>query len=248
MGRDKISKKKSNIRRYINKQRTKKLSHKVFELLPNEIKKDTSLLKYWFKRYRLFSKFDLGIKLDKESWFSVTPEKISKNIAKKCLCDLLIDGFCGAGGNTIQFAFTCKKVIAIDIDPIKIELARNNARVYGVENKIEFIIGDYLSLIPTLKADVVFLSPPWGGPTYLSQTIFDLDNIMPQYGGGKNLFEMTRKVTENIAYFLPRNIDLKQCIRLAGDRKHVEFENNYFNNILNSKTAYYGNLVNENIS
>ncbi|KAF8792852.1 Trimethylguanosine synthase like protein [Argiope bruennichi] len=50
--------------------------------------------KYWAQRYRLFSLFDDGIRLDK------------------------------AGGNAIQFAFTCHHVIAIDIDPKKIELAR----------------------------------------------------------------------------------------------------------------------------
>jgi len=44
-----------------------------------------------------------------ESWYSVTPEVISRMIAKRCTCDLIIDGFCGAGGNTIQFALTCKK-------------------------------------------------------------------------------------------------------------------------------------------
>lgn len=44
-----------------------------------------------------------------ESWYSVTPEKISQMIAQRCKCDLIIDGFCGAGSNTIQFAFSCKK-------------------------------------------------------------------------------------------------------------------------------------------
>lgn len=44
-----------------------------------------------------------------ESWYSVTPEKISRTIAERCSCDLIIDGFCGAGSNAIQFAFTCKK-------------------------------------------------------------------------------------------------------------------------------------------
>jgi trimethylguanosine synthase len=32
-------------------------------------------------------------------------------------------------------------VIAIDIDPKKIEMAKQNARVYGVEDRIEFIQG-----------------------------------------------------------------------------------------------------------
>lgn len=93
---------------------------------------------------------------------------------------------------------------------MKIELARNNAEVYGVSDRIEFIIGDYYALAPTLKADVVFLSPPWGGPSYSSKKTFNIDDIMSNYGGGKYLYELTRQVTENIAYFLPKNIDVKQ--------------------------------------
>ena len=69
----------------------------------------------------------------------------------------MIDGFCGAGGNTIQFALTCQRVIAVDIDHKKIELARNNARVYGVEHKIDFIVADFFEVVPMLKADVIFL-------------------------------------------------------------------------------------------
>jgi trimethylguanosine synthase len=42
-------------------------------------------------------------------------------------------------------------VIAIDVDASKVELARNNAAVYGVEDKIDFIVGDYLRLAPSLK-------------------------------------------------------------------------------------------------
>ncbi len=58
--------------------------------------------KYWFQRYRLFSRFDQGIKLDTESWYSVTPEKIAQHIAERCRCDVIVDGFCGVGGNAIQ--------------------------------------------------------------------------------------------------------------------------------------------------
>lgn len=54
-------------------------------------------------------RFDEGIKLDKESWFSVTPENVAWHIANKCRFDVVLDAFCGAGGNTIQFAKTCKK-------------------------------------------------------------------------------------------------------------------------------------------
>ena len=44
-----------------------------------------------------------------EGWFSVTPEKIAEHIADRCRSDLIIDAFCGVGGNVIQFAFTCER-------------------------------------------------------------------------------------------------------------------------------------------
>ena len=57
-----------------------------------------------------------------------------------------------------------KKVIAIDIDPIKLECARHNAKIYGVQDRIEFLLGNVFDILPTLESvDVVFMSPPWGG-------------------------------------------------------------------------------------
>ncbi|CAD5111419.1 DgyrCDS728 [Dimorphilus gyrociliatus] len=145
----------------------------------NSGKIDRSIYKYWYQRYLLFSKFDDGIMLDHEGWFSVTPEIIAKHVAERCKCDVIVDAFCGAGGNTIQFALTCKRVIAIDIDPVKLKCAKNNAKIYGVEDKIEFIQGDFLKVYPTLKCDVAFLSPPWGGPEYSNTDVFDLEKIEP---------------------------------------------------------------------
>ena len=63
------------------------------------------LKKYWKKRYYLFSKFDRGIRIDDESWYSVTPEPMAKHIANKVVktfgqCNVL-DAFCGIGGNSI---------------------------------------------------------------------------------------------------------------------------------------------------
>ena len=56
-----------------------------------------------------------------------------------------------------DLVFWCCSVIAVDIDPIKIENARHNAEVYGVADRIQFIIGDFFKIAPSLKADVVFL-------------------------------------------------------------------------------------------
>lgn len=231
----------SNAKKEKKKRRKMKL---LSARLPSDIANDRTLIKYWYKRFSLFSRFDNGIRLDRESWFSVTPEKVATHTAQRCRCDIIIDAFCGAGGNAIQFAFTCERVIAIDIDPKKIEMAKHNATVYGVEDRIEFIVGDFLQLAKTLKADVVFLSPPWGGPTYLKEEIFDLEKSLLPIPGSE-MYRKTKMITDNIAMFLPRNTNTDQLVRYAGPGSAVEIEQNFLDRKLIALTAYYGELLNE---
>ncbi|KAK7686294.1 hypothetical protein QCA50_010518 [Cerrena zonata] len=196
------------------------------------------LRKYFFQRERYFSLYSEGCLLDEEGWYSVTPELIADQIAERCRCDTILDAFCGVGGNAIAFAKTCERVIALDTSPIRLSLARHNAMIYGVADRIEFILADYISFAKsylsmpnkdTRKIDVVFLSPPWGGPEYLdgtaktSQAIpsssedehpeYSLSSIRPIHG--EELFRLTQQITPNIAYFLPRNTNLDEISQLA---------------------------------
>ncbi|OPJ83466.1 trimethylguanosine synthase [Patagioenas fasciata monilis] len=233
------------------KEKKRRRRNKIaLRAIPAEIAADPELVKYWAQRYRLFSRFDEGIKLDREGWFSVTPEKIAEHIAIRVSqsfnCDIIVDAFCGVGGNAIQFALTSKKVIAIDIDPEKLNLARNNAEVYGVADRIEFVCGDFMVLAADLQADVVFLSPPWGGPDYATAEIFDIQTmICPD---GFEIFRLSKKITNNIVYFLPRNADIDQVASLAGPGGKVEIEQNFLNNKLKTITAYFGDLIRDDIS
>ena len=153
---------------------------------------------FFYRRRELFSKFDRGVRMDAESWFSVTPERLAAHIAARtCTARrglLVVDPFCGCGGNVIQQALAdpTGAVLAIDIDPNKvgidlhplqphapsapsappaplhhlrplrplrplhplhplpslrcpqIAMARHNARMYGVEHRILFVVGDAL--------------------------------------------------------------------------------------------------------
>lgn len=66
MGKDKIHKNRFERRKEIKKYNKRLKKNTTFlKTLPVEIQKDISLLKYWHKRFRLFKKFDQGIKLDK---------------------------------------------------------------------------------------------------------------------------------------------------------------------------------------
>ncbi|KAI8330989.1 RNA cap guanine-N2 methyltransferase-domain-containing protein [Chlamydoabsidia padenii] len=197
--------------------------------------------RYWYQRQAYFSKYDEGILMDREGWFSVTPEPIAQHIAERCRSDVIIDAFCGCGGNTIQFALTCERVIAIDIDPVKLQCARHNAKIYGVEDRIEFILGSFYDLAPFLKADVVFLSPPWGGPTYLQESVYNLKTMMP--GNGMSIFKLAASISQHVAFFVPRNTDPNQLALLAGQGRFCEIERNYLGHTLKSLTAYYGDYL-----
>lgn len=61
--------------------------------------------KYWLQRYSLFSRYDEGIKMDEEGWYSVTPEEIAIRHAQRSVAaGVVVDCFAGMAGNSIQFA------------------------------------------------------------------------------------------------------------------------------------------------
>jgi trimethylguanosine synthase len=118
---------------------------------PNDVVPD----KFWAQRRRLFTRFDDGIQLDKESWYSVTPESIATHIARHLLTSVtatatstksvvVLDLFCGCGGNAIQFALhdAVDLVVCVEKDESKLEKAASNAAIYGVpKTKLVFVHG-----------------------------------------------------------------------------------------------------------
>lgn len=150
--------------------------------------------------------------------------------------DTLIDVFAGAGGNTIAFALTnrWKRIIAIERDPSTLACAQHNAELYEVDPSIiTWIHADsfeYLDLLhnrtdelhPDLRIDmsntVLFASPPWGGPGYTTDEVFDLSNMQP-YNLDK-LHSSYRRMDH--ALFLPRTSDIRQVAKLALEDRKVE--------------------------
>lgn len=63
---------------------------------------------------------------------------------------------CEMFSKVVFYSYSCSSVLAIDIDPVKVELAMNNAMVYGVANRVDFVIGDFIQLAPSLKVIFFF--------------------------------------------------------------------------------------------
>ena len=153
--------------------------------------------------------------------------------------------------------------------------------------------------------DVVFLSPPWGGPSYLQGSSrpaspvkgssvpgmcsvhsdnkrtdvlcavlpADADEITPTEHPtyslasirplpGDELFHLTRRISHNVAYYLPRNTDLAEIGALvkvadggapkttkgkgkatAEQGEKIEIEEEWMGNKLKALTCYFGGLA-----
>ena len=239
--------------------------------------------------------------MDEEGWYSVTPEAIATQIAERCRCDVVLDAFCGVGGNAIAFARTCERgmilspsrfpcadnfsnppppslchvcstVIALDTSPTRLALARHNAALHGLATRIEFVLADFRAFAARAahatsagppssarKIDVVFLSPPWGGPEYLAAPVYSLARTRPEPAA--ELFRLARLLTPNVAFYVPRNTGLEDIAALlpesvpangiggdeeggtAASAERVEVEEEWMGTKLKALTCYFGGLA-----
>lgn len=130
------------------------------------------------------------LQLDSVSLYSVTEDSIADRmttiLANWINPDCTItDGTACVGGNTISFARKFTHVNAVELTHSRCDMLRHNAGILGVGEKISVHEGDYIDLCRSLKQDVVFLDPPWGGPDYKRARKLDL------YLGSINIAKLT---------------------------------------------------------
>ncbi len=188
---------------------------------------------YWIRRQQIFSKFNSGLQTDAEGLFSATPEKIAENICQNIKGKTVLDAFCGIGSVSIALANTNHKVYAIDIDQHRLNMAKQNAAIYGAEKNIEFITADIFEVFDRIKTEAIFLDPPWGGVGYLNQDSFNLRNF---HIDAKKLLDESFKYFSEVIFLVPRQFDLSELNQF--DRR-FKVENNYIRSKLYSKTVYF---------
>jgi len=81
---------------------------------------------------------------------------------------------------------------------------------------------------------------------------YSLSRIKPIHGA--DLFRLTKRISKNIAYFLPKNTNLKEISALLNDDKEeslvadnepqmIELEEEWMGSKLKALTCYFGGLV-----
>ncbi|KAF2399891.1 S-adenosyl-L-methionine-dependent methyltransferase [Trichodelitschia bisporula] len=214
-----------------------------------------NIKKYWHQRYLIFSEYDAGIQMTDDAWFGITPEpvarRIADHVAKAAPAEkkILIDTFAGAGGNAIAFALSGRwdQIFAIEKDPQVLQCAKHNASIYGVESKIWWIEGDCFGIMKTrlkstAKNAVIFASPPWGGPGYTEDAIFNLNTMQPY--GLPDLYDAFVKPAKDVVLYLPRTSDLRQLAKYVPDGKTLQIMHYCMKGASKALCVFYGDFAN----
>lgn len=218
--------------------------------------------KYWLQRKAMFCRYDEGIHMDAAGWYSVTPELVALQQARQTDALLrrsgkkgglksswVLEAFTGVGGNLIQYAIASAFVIGVEIDAARLAMARHNAeQVYGVSNA-DFLVADFTAdFLRPHAADVLFMSPPWGGPQYTTRHAFDpqLDiSLKPSYDGYALWLDAAKRSKKGrVVVFLPRNTNvyrMAQMIKegIVGQQRFL-VESNLIDERFKGITVYAG--------
>lgn len=129
------------------------------------------------------------LRLDEEARFSVTEQPLANHLSRLLLAWfsddrtaagplVITDGCAGGGGNTLSFAeHFAGGVHAVEVHPGRAaDLAHNVAAVFGEGAPVKCYRADYIAsgLWRELRQDIVFMDPPWGGPTYWKEAAVQL--------------------------------------------------------------------------
>lgn len=188
-----------------------------------------SMQKYW----DLLSQEERRMQMDVTGLYSLTVRLVAMDIAMQLKGDTVLDAFCGLGGNAIAFALAGKRVVACELDQARLEMAKANAEMAGVSDRITFVLGDAVAEIDRSSSDAIFLDPPWGGPQYSKIDKFKLAFFCPD---GEQLLRAALSRSTYVAFKLPSNFDFSELEGFGAGQWQVQ-ENRLGEKLLHH-TAY----------
>jgi hypothetical protein len=117
------------------------------------------------------------LKLTKEGEYSITRRKdgqkilsIIKTISKDSKSITDVTGC--VGGDTIMFGLNFQEVQSVELNKENFNVLAHNVNVFGLTN-VQLHYGDAVHLY-NWQTDILYIDPPWGGPTYKEAVELDL--------------------------------------------------------------------------
>jgi 16S rRNA A1518/A1519 N6-dimethyltransferase RsmA/KsgA/DIM1 with predicted DNA glycosylase/AP lyase activity len=189
-------------------------------------------------------KFSKNIFADEDAYYMSCPEVIGQHIASQLArFSSAVELCCAVGMLAVQLAQKMDKVTAVDIDQNRINDAKKNAKLYGVDNKINFIVGDVLdhNLLKNLSAEAAVLDPDWSAKgTGKSLHVNNIDDTQPSM---REMFNLTKRyITPNIVFRVPKNFTFETL----SDFGSCRLENILWGGRVKFKIAYFLDDISEN--
>jgi len=181
-------------------------------------------------------KFSKKVRADTDAYYMSCPEVIGRHIASQLSrFDSCVELCSAAGLLTVQLARIMKKVYAVEIDAQRVKDAIYNAKLYGVDDKIDFIKGDVLdaNLLKSISADVAIIDPDWSKDAIKSNHVLTINETQPNM---KKIYELSRKyITKNCVSRIPKTWTFKTL----KDFGHCKIENIIWNGAVKFKVVYF---------
>ena len=163
--------------------------------------------------------------MDEEMWFSLTPKEVSKShveaFAPVTGNGIILDMFSGLGCDLLQlpngwFGIGC------DIMGDRLKTAQAIHKKKG-QLRTDFVLTDSMTQRSCFRRsafDVVYLSPPWGHRNIVNRKqtpVYGRRKLTTLEVDGFRVFIQAMKLAKdmNIAYYLPRGMDVSELRLLA---------------------------------
>ena len=168
-----------------------------------------------------------------------TPADVALYRAERLKCNTLLEIGSGIGGQTIAFSKTCKKVIAVEMNPEQAEILTKNLAILGIKN-VEVIADDAMKdstvkQIKGFKPDIIFCDTERAESGERG-----IDGLKPDL---RKFLEVYGKITDKIAMEIPpftNDLDRlkedfeKEFISLYGELNRLTL---YFNGLKKASTS-----------
>ncbi len=231
----------AKIKKLIVENRTFKIKNLLRHFKREELEELKSIAKAQLKAEKLFDK---GFKmlLNEQDLRFTTPQLIADyrtSRLKKTLGRIRIVDLCsGIGSQTISFAKQLKRVLAVEIDPRKVEYSKKNIQHLNLRNTT-VIKGDIfdekiIEKIKEFRPEVIFCDPQRKTQGIRNE---ELDLIM-------KIIKTYSKITKNLVIEVPPFLDTRKLRQECNEKLKLDFESEYLSveSKLRRTTLYFSTL------
>ncbi len=157
--------------------------------------------------YRKFGQYYIA---DDKTFLMGIDMRFINHIASRMKNRVVLETCTGGGFSTVSLAKYAKHVFSVEIDGRRVDNAKKNAQIAGLERKITFINNDVFSkeIYKSLpEIDVAFLDPEWVRSEEDNNYHFLNSNNHPP---SDILLDFIFKKTPNVTLIQPPHIDTKE--------------------------------------